>query len=76
VDSYAKRVETNPEVVLVASKLKNVTMLVSEAHKQVNHVYMKKTAKRLNQAEEAKNLKYLMSLCGSLSKNGGKVVNL
>jgi hypothetical protein len=58
VDRYAKRLEKNPKVVLVASKLKMVTMLVSKAHKQDNHVYMKKRAKHLNQAEKTKNLKY------------------
>jgi cystathionine beta-lyase/cystathionine gamma-synthase len=58
LDRYAKRVEKNPKVVLVASKLKMVTMLVSKAHKQDNHVYMKKTAMCLNQAEKTKNLKY------------------
>jgi hypothetical protein len=42
VDRYARRVEKNPKVVLVASKIKMVTMLVSKANKQDNHVYMKK----------------------------------
>jgi hypothetical protein len=50
--------EKNPKVVLVASKLKMVTMLVSKAHKQDSHVYRKKTAKHLNQAEKTKILKY------------------
>ena len=58
VGKYAARVNETTKVVLVANDSKMVTMLVNKAKKQDKHVYLKKTAKRLNQTDKKKGLKY------------------
>ena len=58
VGKYAARVTENTKVVLVANDSKMVTMLVNKTKKQHKHVYLKKKAKRLNQTDKTKDLKY------------------
>ena len=58
VRKYAARLKENPKVVLVASDRKMVTMLVNKAKKLDQHAYLKKKAKRLNQRDKTKGLKY------------------
>ena len=58
VGKYAARMKEKTKVVLVAKDSKMVTMLVNKAKKQDQHVYLKKKAKRLNQTDKTKGLKY------------------
>ena len=58
VGKYAARVNETTKVLLVANDSKMVTMLVNKAKKQDKQVYLKKTAKRLNQTDKKKGLKY------------------
>ena len=56
--NYEARLKEDPKVVLVASDQKMVTMLVNKAKKLHQHSYLKKKAKRLNQSDITKGLKY------------------
>ena len=52
------RLKETPNVVLIGSNRKMVTLFVNKAKKQDHHAYLKKSAKRLNQAQKTKGLKY------------------
>jgi len=55
---YEMRLKETPNVVLIGSNRKMVTLFVNKAKKQDHHAYLKKSAKRLNQAQKTKGLKY------------------